>query len=149
MYESYTKQSLPTKKYRELLGSAICVFNSNTGFLIELLLNINPKLSWYSLIDENEQRFQQEVDKCFKNIDLSVADSYRELAKKRNRILHSFRITNEKNIQVLATKARSPENNQFEITEQYLLDFIRQNEKFSNLLYSHREKLDKTKENIG
>ena len=35
MYESYTRQSLPTKQYRELLGSAICVFNSNNAFIIE------------------------------------------------------------------------------------------------------------------
>ena len=27
MYEPYTRQSLPDKEYRELLGSAICVFN--------------------------------------------------------------------------------------------------------------------------
>ena len=26
MYESYTKQSLPTKEYRELLGSALCEY---------------------------------------------------------------------------------------------------------------------------
>ena len=33
MYENYTRQSLPTKEYRELLGSAICVFNSNNSFI--------------------------------------------------------------------------------------------------------------------
>ena len=27
MYESYTRQALPSKKYRELIGTAICVFN--------------------------------------------------------------------------------------------------------------------------
>ena len=35
MYENYTRQSLPSKEYRELLGSAICVFNSNNSFIIE------------------------------------------------------------------------------------------------------------------
>ena len=38
MYESYTRQSLPTKQYRELLGSAICVFNSNNAFIVENIL---------------------------------------------------------------------------------------------------------------
>lgn len=38
MYESYTRQSLPTKKYRELLGSAMCVFCSNNAFLIENII---------------------------------------------------------------------------------------------------------------
>ena len=35
MYEPYTRQSLPSKEYRELLGSALCVFSSNNGFIIE------------------------------------------------------------------------------------------------------------------
>lgn len=33
MYEPYTRQSLPSKEYRELLGSALCVFSSNNGFI--------------------------------------------------------------------------------------------------------------------
>ena len=39
MYEEYTRQSLPSKIYRELLGSAMCVFNSNNCFVIENILN--------------------------------------------------------------------------------------------------------------
>ena len=35
MYENYTRQALPSKKYRELLGSALCVFNANNAFVIE------------------------------------------------------------------------------------------------------------------
>ncbi len=35
MYESYSKQALPSKEYRELLGTALCVFNSNNNFVIE------------------------------------------------------------------------------------------------------------------
>ena len=35
MYENYTRQSLQTKRYRELLDSAICIFNPNKAFLIE------------------------------------------------------------------------------------------------------------------
>lgn len=38
MYENYTRQSLPTKEYRELVGTALCVFNSNNGFIIENLI---------------------------------------------------------------------------------------------------------------
>ena len=39
MYENYTRQSLPSRKYRELLGSAVCVFNSNNSFVIENILS--------------------------------------------------------------------------------------------------------------
>ena len=33
MYEGYSRQALPQKKYRELLGSSLCVFNSNNQFV--------------------------------------------------------------------------------------------------------------------
>lgn len=43
MYEEYSKQALPSKKYRELLGSALCVFNSNNSFIIENILRVDSK----------------------------------------------------------------------------------------------------------
>lgn len=57
----------------------------------------------------------------------------------RNRIVHSFRITNAAGEQVLATKEKvSKGNQQFEITEEYLLDFIAKNEKLSDMLHNFR-----------
>lgn len=41
MYEDYTRQSLPEKYYRELLGTALCVFNSNNAFIIETILRMD------------------------------------------------------------------------------------------------------------
>lgn len=142
MYENYTRQSLPSREYRQLLGSAICVFSSNTGFIIEILLKINPTLSWYDLIDKTSERLQKVIDKTIKEVDLSICDDYRELTKKRNRIVHSFRITNNYNQQSLATKTKSPENTQFEITEEFLLEFINDNQKFSDKLYNLRAHIE-------
>jgi hypothetical protein len=53
MYENYTRQALPSKRYRELLGSALCVFNSNNAFIIENILHLddNSQYDWYHLID--------------------------------------------------------------------------------------------------
>ena len=52
MYEEYSGQALPSKRYRELVGSAICVFNSNNQFIIENILNIdNSNYNWHQLID--------------------------------------------------------------------------------------------------
>ena len=143
MYENYTRQSLPTKEYRELLGSAICVFSSNTGFLIEILIKINPSLSWYELIDKTSEKLQKEIDKTFKNIDFGICNDYRELTKVRNRILHGYRITNNNEQQVLATKTKIPTNIQYEITEQFLLKFIKDNETFSDKLYFIKSQIDK------
>lgn len=47
MSENYTRQALPSRSYRELLGSAVCVFNSNNQFIENILLNYN----WYELIE--------------------------------------------------------------------------------------------------
>ena len=35
-HDRVTRQSLPSKKYCELLGVALCVFNSNNAFIIEM-----------------------------------------------------------------------------------------------------------------
>lgn len=53
MQEKYSRQALPIKQYRELLGSVICVFNSNNQFIIENILPIdNLNYNWYELIDK-------------------------------------------------------------------------------------------------
>ncbi|CAB1223424.1 hypothetical protein SFB21_3268 [Acinetobacter bouvetii] len=53
MYENYTRQALPSRKYRELIGTAICVFNSNNSFIIENILRVDPtgQYEWNKLID--------------------------------------------------------------------------------------------------
>ena len=38
MQEVRTRQALPSVYYRNLLGSAICTFNSNNAFIIENIL---------------------------------------------------------------------------------------------------------------
>ena len=45
MYEKYSRQSFPNKYLRELIGTAICAFNQNTGILIEIATkeNVNSK----------------------------------------------------------------------------------------------------------
>ena len=56
MYESYTRQSLPSKEYRELLGTAICVFNSNNAFIIENVLRYNTDSTWYEFMNKTSYR---------------------------------------------------------------------------------------------
>mgnify|MGYP001851485307 CR=1 FL=1 len=142
MYEKYTRQSLPTKYYRELLGSALCVFNSNNAFIIEtiLRLDIANDFDWYHLTDLEAGKLKQTLhevisSKCGEEIE----KLFIEIIERRNRIIHSYRITNAAGEQVLATKERvSKGNRQFEITEEYLLDFIKLNDKLSGLLHNLR-----------
>ena len=142
MYEKYTHQSLPGKYYRELLGSAICVFNSNNAFIIETILrmDISGRYDWYHLTDLESGKLRKNVhDILLKECGEEIEALFAELINQRNRIVHSYRITNKQNEQVLATKTKEKEGNkQFEITEEYLLDFIKSNDRLSELLHNLR-----------
>ena len=142
MYKSYTRMSLPSRQYRELLGSALCVFNSNQGFIIEniLILDKSTTNDWYNLIDSTAGM----LSKPIKNIISAQAGEeiellFSKIVQMRNRIIHSFGITNTAGEQSLATK--EPEHKggrQFEITEDYLMNFISMNEKLSDMLHKLR-----------
>lgn len=142
MYEDYTRQSLPEKYYRELLGTALCVFNSNNAFIIETILrmDISGKYDWYHLTDLESGKLRPSVynviaTKCGREVE----DLFVELVERRNRIIHNYRITNSSNQQVLATKTLIKDGNeQFEITEEYLMEFIKLNDKLSEMLHSIR-----------
>ena len=139
VYESYTRQSLPAKEYRELLGSAICVFNSNNSFIIENILREDEgrNYSWYDLIDKTSGQLKAAInDTITTKAGSEIAQIFSDLVDKRNRIIHSFQITNDDKEQILATKDK--QHNQFVITKEYLLDFIKGNEVLSDKLYTFR-----------
>lgn len=139
MYENYTRQSLPAKEYRELLGSAICVFNSNNSFIIENVLREDGgrNYNWYDLIDKTSGQLKAAInDTITTKAGSEIAQIFSDLVDKRNRIIHSFQITNDDKKQILATKDK--QHNQFVITKEYLLDFIKANEVLSDKLYTFR-----------
>lgn len=138
MYEEYTRQALPDKQYRELLGSALCVFNSNNSFIIETVLRHSDNYSWYSLIDLESGKLKKVVrDAISKEYGDNIEKLFSDIIEQRNRIIHSFRITNKQGKQVLATKEYK-KSEQFEITEEYLLKFIKHNEELSDMLHDFR-----------
>lgn len=139
MYENYTRQSLPAKEYRELLGNAICVFNSNNSFIIENVLREDGErnYNWYDLIDKTSGQLKAAInDTITTKAGSEIAQIFSDLVDKRNRIIHSFQITNDDKKQILATKDK--QHNQFVITKEYLLDFIKANEVLSDKLYTFR-----------
>ena len=138
MYEDYTRQALPSKYYRELLGSAMCVFNSNNAFIIENILKKDKenKYDWYKLIDKTSGQLKSVLEDIFVSqleIEKDITQLFCKLVDKRNQLIHSFQITDNDGKQRLATKDRN--NNQYIISESMLLDFIKLNEELSNKLY--------------
>ena len=137
MYEPYSQQALPSKQYRELLGSALCVFNSNTQFVIENILRINSSdYDWYELTDRTSGELNTAIEKTIsREADLAIANLFSDLVSRRNRIVHSFQITKDSE-QILHTKDRN--HNQFTITNNYLLEFIKDNGELSTMLHELR-----------
>lgn len=138
MYENYSRQALPSKEYRALLGSAVCVFNSNNSFIIENILSHDDdnKYSWYNLIDGPSGELALSIKETItKKSGTKIASLFNEVVGMRNRIIHSFQVT-YKDEQVLATKKKNGE--QSIITEVYLYDFIEKNEALSILLNDFR-----------
>ena len=141
MYEKYTNQSLPTKEYRELLGSALCVFSSNNGFMIENIIKTDASMDWYELIDKVSGELRSIISDTIssKSGSTEIEELFMDIVRMRNRIIHGFRITSSNGEQVLATKTKKEYGNiQCEITEEYLMDFIKKNERLSNLLHDDR-----------
>lgn len=68
-----------------------------------------------------------------------IEDLFVTIVNMRNRIIHSFRITDENGEQILATKEKVKDgNHQFPITEEYLLEFIGLNQQLSDKLHNLR-----------
>ncbi|MEN1968534.1 selenium binding protein [Lentibacillus sp. N15] len=138
MNEEYSRQSLPSRKYRELLGSAICVFNSNNSFVIENILRNDEgnDYNWHELIDYPSGELSQPIKETISRLSgRKIASCFSEIVNMRNRIVHSFQITIDDE-QILATKQRN--GKQFRITEDYLYDFVQKNDELSMLLHEFR-----------
>ena len=139
MYDTIlTRQSLPSEQYRLLLGTALSVFSSNNGFIIENILNTDSSYSWHELIDKESGKLIKAIeDTITTNSDVKIANQFGEIVEMRNRIIHGFRITSLDGEQVIATKVKSS-GEQFIITEKYLIDFIKKNDELSDMLHTYR-----------
>ncbi|CRL61159.1 selenium binding protein [Proteus vulgaris] len=149
MYEEYTTQALPSKKYRELLGTCFCVFNSNNNFVIENILRLDKdkdkKYSWHILIDKETGQLLDDVKQTINQISgLEIADRFYEVMEMRNRLVRSYQVSAEEcdvsddeDNQILATKYSN--GKQEYITEDFLFYFIDKNKELSERLYELRD----------
>lgn len=148
MNEKYSRQAVPSRKYRELLGTALCVFNANNAFIIENILanDTAGDYSWHDLINENSGKLSEPVKKTItKNSNSVIAIKFNNLMALRNRIVHSFQVTapegtgisGDEDNQILATKYKNDGRQEY-ITEQVLMDFIKDNEDLAIELHKFR-----------
>lgn len=138
--------SLPSDYYVYLVGVCVCVFNSNNGFLIENILRINKATNWYELVDQTSNKLLNKYSELLKKFPHGdeIVDLFENLVDMRNRILHSYRITSKTQEQILGTKTKIKDGNtQFEITQNYMEEFIEKNNSLSSKLYDLRNFLEK------
>ncbi|MEO5284905.1 selenium binding protein [Limosilactobacillus allomucosae] len=145
MYENYTRQSLPERDYRELLGTALCVFNANNQFIIENILKISgDQHNWWELMDKTSGSILHKVmiEQYGDIVPENIIELFNILVKKRDRIVHSFQTTYSMDTeeQILATKDPKTDE-QFIITREYMMDFIKENDKLNDMLYKLRDQL--------
>jgi hypothetical protein len=147
LYEDYSRQALPSRKYRELLGSAICVFNSNNAFIIENILTNDEtdEYNWHQLIDRTSGELLEPIKNTItKNSNTIIAKKFSEIIGIRNRIMHSFQATaprgsglsDDVDNQILVTKYKN--GKQAYITQEFLYDFIKKNGELSIELHKFR-----------
>ena len=77
------------------------------------------------------------LKRLLKKLGPEIAELFSDIVYRRNRIIHSFRCTSSKNEQILPTKDRRTDK-QFNIEEEYLVEFIKLNDKLSDLLHEYR-----------
>lgn len=138
MYEKYTRQALPPREYREKLGTALCVFNSNFTFVVGNILNssLNDSTNWYDLINFTVGRLQKRMRSSALSERNDIIELFDSIARKRNRIVHSFQNTNEKGEQFLATLEKEKSSPYLCITSLIFrtLSFIFHSQLFPKLL---------------
>lgn len=150
MYENYTRQSLPERDYRELLGTALCVFNANNQFIIENILKISgDQHNWWELMDKTSGSILHKVmiEQYGDIVPENIIELFNILVEKRDRIVHSFQTTYSMDTeeQILATKDPKTDE-QFIITREYMMDFIKENDKLNDMIYKLRDQLKEQRE---
>ena len=50
-----------------MLGSALCVFSSNNGFIIENIIKTNDSFDWYELIDKETGLLRRTISETISN----------------------------------------------------------------------------------
>lgn len=138
--EATTKQSLTSDNYLHLLGVCQWVFNSNCGFVIEMIDSEhhgNSGESWYELANMTAGRLKDHKKLVLSILSQDIYDCFSDLIDQRNAIMHSLptgKIVDGHPIAIYKDR----DNKQIDIDEQFLRDFIGQNEALSARIHSRR-----------
>ena len=139
MYDtSLTHMALPSECYRLLLGTAVSVFCSNNNFIIENIINTDNSYTWHELIDLESGQLKSYISSTItQTAGPEIAETFFKIVNMRNRFVHSFQCTSPEGEQILVTKELKT-GKQFEITKEFLVQFILLNDELSRMLHAYR-----------
>lgn len=140
---SLTRQSLSSNKYLELLGISNWVFQSNVGFIIEMIdkeHHNHSNISWLELIDSTSGQLKSRYeDKIKDNVGDEAFTLFADLIKRRNRIAHGLptgKLHNDHPIMVY--RSANKQIKSIDITDEFLMEFISDNSTLSSLIHKAR-----------
>ena len=139
-----TNQSLSSDEYLELLGISNWVFQSNVGFIIEMIdkeHHNHSDVSWFELVEATGGKLSGCHDNKIKDY---IGDEafilFADLIERRNQIVHSLptgTLQNNHPIMVYCSSRRKG-SKFIEITDDFLKKFISDNNTLSRLIHKAR-----------
>lgn len=133
------------------LGVALYGFASINSFMVEILCYVNPGQSQSEILSDDasgailDKLRQSRVlipknkeNRKVRQLMQEIADKFEKLNTERTDIVHAYPITGSQNQQILHRRKNS-KNKYFEVTNEFLEDFIRQLHEVSDGLYAIRK----------
>jgi len=135
-----TRQSTTDNESLHLLGLSQWVFNSNCGFIIEMIdkeHHNNSSESWFDLVRLTGGNLKDYKKLVSSILGENVYVLFDELVNLRNAIMHSLP-TGEKVDGYYISHYRNKDGSITKITKSFLLDFIKKNEELSLKIHTVR-----------
>ena len=136
-----TRQSISDDEFLYLLGVCQWVFNSNCNFIIEMIDNEhhnNSDLSWNELIKLTAGNLLNYRNKISKILGKNIYELFEKIVDDRNSIIHSIPTGEKVNDYVISVYRNDLKNKYIKIDKVFLINFIKNNEKLSDLLHYFR-----------
>ena len=117
------------------------MLNPNNGFIVESVIHTDANQVWRDLVDKESGQLKPAISDTITRVaGDAIQKKFSDIVARRNRIIHGFRITSKAGEQILGTKDKKTQR-QFEITEDYLREFIRDNDELSQMLDCYRQSI--------
>ena len=134
-----TRQSTSDEELLYLLGICQWVFNSNCGFIIEMIdkeHHDNSNKPWHTLIELTAGQLKDYENKITEIMGDDIYNLFDKLVTKRNSIIHSLPTGEKVDDYVIPIYRNDSKGINIKIDKEYLREFI--NEELSDLIYKFR-----------